>query len=594
MYFNASTEERKYNPKELWKFINSIIPQKRPSNHSQPHETIDGKTFKTGNEISKQFNYYFVKIEQRIADSAAKPVDINFTSYLRNPVSPTIVLNPPLPSEILNVKNSLKSFKACGYDNIPALSRTWWRSFSECLVCLLCFCFRTWCFPQIFKTAKVIPIFKLGPRNSVNNYRPISILPSSSKVLEKLIKTRFVNFINKHIFYDHQFGFREKHNVLHALLDVTSYCFDQIQNKKFSALMLMDLRKAFDTVSHKILLKKLCHYGIRGTAHSLLYSYLSNRQQFVSANSYNSTTRPINIGVPQGSILGPLLFLIYVNDLPNALSCKTSLFADDTCLVSTNSTISDLETDCNLQMDKLNKWCDANELQINPTKSSTMLITPKTNSSHLNIQVLYNNNLIECCESCKYLGVVLDNKLNFKHQINLLENKLAKAIDILSKLRYLLPSSTLLLLYHALVQPHILYALPLWGSSFPSYLNKMQRLQNKAIRVSAKAKFRDSITPLYYKLKILKISELREYEMAKLMHQRSKGLLPTHLSSIFTDNSSIRSRFTRSQSPQKLYIPKFSTSRCQSSIRYQGWIRYQAYNLELIFTIIEKSFFEKV
>ena len=266
----------------------------------------------------------------------------------------------------------------------------------------------------------------------------------------------------------------------------------------------MVFREAFDTVSYKILLKKLYYYGIRGPAHSLLCSYLSNRQQFVSANSYNSTTRPINIGVPQGYNLGPLLFLIYVSDLPNALSCKTSLFADDACLVSTNSTISDLETDCNLQMDKLNKWCDANKLQINPTKSSTRPITPKTNSSNLNIQVFYNNNLIECYESWKYLGVVLDNKLNFKHQINLIENKLAETIGILSKLRYLLPSSSLLLLYHALVQPHILYALPLWGSSFPSYLNKMQRLQNKAIRVIAKAKFRDSVTPLYYKLKIPK------------------------------------------------------------------------------------------
>ena len=449
-------------------------------------------------------------------------------------------------------------FKACGYDNIPAhFLKLGGEVLANVLYVYFAFVFEHGVFPQIFKTAKVIPIFKSGPRNSVNNYRPISILPSLSKVLKKLIKTRLVNFFNKHdIFYDHQFGFREKHNVLHALLNVSSDCFDKIQNKKFSALMLIDLRKAFDTVSHKILLKKLYHYDIRGPAHSLLCSYLSNRRQFVSANSYNSTTRPNNIGVPQGSILGPLLFLIYVNDLPSALSCKTSLFADDTCLVSTNSTISDLETDCNLQMDKLNKWCDANELQINPTKSSTMLITPKTNSSNLNIQVLYNNNLIECCESCVYLGVVLDNKLNFKHQINLLENKLAKAIGILSKLWYL-PSSTLLLLYHALVQPHILYVLPLWGSSFPSYLNTMQRLQNKAIRVIAKAKFRDSVTPLYYKLKILKILELREYEMAKLMHQRSKGLLPTHLSSIFSDISSIHSRSTRSQSQKNCIILNF-------------------------------------
>ena len=126
------------------------------------------------------------------------------------------------------------------------------------MFCMSAFVLEHGDFPQIFKIPKVIPIFKSCPRNSVNNYRPISILPSLSKVLEKLIKTRLVNFVNKHdVFYDHQFGFREKHDVLHALRNVSSYCFDQIQNKKFSALTLMDLRKAFDTVSHKIMLKKL-------------------------------------------------------------------------------------------------------------------------------------------------------------------------------------------------------------------------------------------------------------------------------------------------------------------------------------------------
>ena len=164
------------------------------------------------------------------------------------------MLNPLLPSEILNVINGLKSFKACRYDNIPA---NFLKLGGEVLANALYVYFAF-----VFKTAKVIPIFKSGPRNSVNNYRPISILPSLSKVLEKLIKTRLVNFFNKHIFHDHQFGFREKHYVLHAFLNVTSYCFDQIQNKKFSALMLMDLRKAFDTVSHHyvVFVVLLIHY----------------------------------------------------------------------------------------------------------------------------------------------------------------------------------------------------------------------------------------------------------------------------------------------------------------------------------------------
>ena len=166
-------------------------------------------------------------------------------------------------------------------------------------------------FPQIFKTAKVIPIFKSGSKQQANNYRPISLLPCLSKVQEKLIKTRLVNFFkNSNVLYEYQYGFRKNHSVVHALLDVTTTSYDAIQNKNFTALLLMDLRKAFDIVSHEILRKKLSHYGIRGRAYDFIESYLNSRTQFVSINNCQSQTKPINLGVPQGSILGPLLFLI--------------------------------------------------------------------------------------------------------------------------------------------------------------------------------------------------------------------------------------------------------------------------------------------
>ena len=177
-------------------------------------------------------------------------------------------------------------------------------------------------FPQIFKTAKAVPIFKAGDKHLVRNYRPISLLSCLSKVLEKVIKNRFIIFFKKHeIFYDFQYGCREKRGVMHALIDVITPVHDAIELNKFTALLLMDQRKAFDTVSHQILLQKLLHYGIRGPAYCLIESYLSNRQQFVSINNSASSLKSISIEVLQGSILGPLLFLIYVNDLTNATFC---------------------------------------------------------------------------------------------------------------------------------------------------------------------------------------------------------------------------------------------------------------------------------
>ena len=248
-----------------------------------------------------------------------------------------------------------------------------------------------------------------------------------SEVSEKLIKIRWLKFFDKHqVLYENQYGFREKYSTLHALLDVTLETYNAIQRNHHTALMFIDLRKAFDNVSHKILLQKLYHYGIRGPAHNLIKSYLSSRYQFVSHNSTTSSSKAINIGVPQGSILGPLLFLIYINDLPNAIISKLRLFADDTCLILNNPNASALETACNLELHNLYKWCNANKLQINPQKSAVLTIPSKLNSPKLDFNTNYNASPISCYESCNYLGVYIDSKMQFKTNIKLLKKKLPK------------------------------------------------------------------------------------------------------------------------------------------------------------------------
>ena len=248
----------------------------------------------------------------------------------------TIVFDPPPNSlKICNAINALNLHKACSYDDISA---AFLHLGNEVLAPFLTAYFEIVLefvfFSQIFKTAKVIPVFKTGKRNLTNNYPPISLLPSLSKVLEKLIKICLLKFFDKNqILYENQYGFREKYSTLHALLDVTSETYNAIQRNHHTALIFIDLHKAFDTVSHKILLQKLYHYSIRGPAHKLIESYLFSRYQFVSHNSTTASPKAINIGVPQGSILGPLLFLIYINNLPNAIISKPCLFADDTLVL---------------------------------------------------------------------------------------------------------------------------------------------------------------------------------------------------------------------------------------------------------------------
>ena len=293
-----------------------------------------------------------------------------------------------------------------------------------------------------------------------------------------------LNFFEKHnVFYPSQYGFRKKCSVIHALLDVTTNAYDEIQYKKYTAIMLMDIRKVFDTVSHKILLCKLRHYGIRGPAFSLIENYLSSRSQFVLVNNCSSSSKPISIGVLQGSILGPLLFLIYMNDLYNATLSRPRLFADDTCLMVSEKSISLLEQSCNSELHRLKKLCVANKLQINPDKSVLIYIPFKLNDSLPKLNIAYDDVLVPSNNSSKYLGIKIDSKLNFQPHLKMIENKLARSVGILSKVRFLFPTSTLLLLYFALIHPHLLFGIVLWGSTCSSYQSKLQILQNKAIRI---------------------------------------------------------------------------------------------------------------
>ena len=199
-------------------------------------------------------------------------------------------------------------------------------------------------FTTCLKTEKVIRVYKKGPVTKAENYRPVFLLPTIAKAFEKILLTRLLSFFNQNsILQDTQYGFRKKHNTIHAVLDVITQLYDNIANNKFSCILTLDLKKAFDTVKHDILLGKLEHYWVRGICNTLLHSYLKNRNQFFSFQNNYSSLKSLSCGVPQGSILGPFLFLVYINDLPNALSNKPRLYADNNCLTVTSSSIDNLQ-----------------------------------------------------------------------------------------------------------------------------------------------------------------------------------------------------------------------------------------------------------
>ena len=331
------------------------------------------------------------------------------------------------------------------------------------------FFFKNGIFLESCTLAKVIPLHKKGNKLDPNNFRPISILTCFSKILKRLIYNRLQQFLKKHsVVHKLQYGFQKNISTEYAVLDIVPNAFENINQNLFTSLIFLDLRKALDTVSHSILLSKLDHYGICGSANQLIKPFM-NRRQHVSVNSTNSDIKVITNGVARGSTLGPILFLLYINDLYNSTNCLPRLFADDTCLVLQSPDPNNLEHVMNNELRNVDEWYRANKLSLNPSKSNFLVIPPRLIKPPPCISLNNNNFKINPCKNVKYLGVQLDSQLAFNSHSRMIENKISRSIRIIIKFKYFLSPSALLKLYYALVHPHLLHGLLVWGTTYTSY-----------------------------------------------------------------------------------------------------------------------------
>ena len=283
--------------------------------------------------------------------------------------------------KILDLIKSICLRKAKGYDGISPKIVKW---ASDLLAPILLVIFNKSIelghYPGDMKIGEVAPVYKKDEKNDNDNYRPITVLTQFNQLFERLLSKRFINFFEKfNIITKKQFGFLKKHCTEHAILDLKEYIIDNLDKKHVTAVLYLDLQKAFDTVSHDILLQKLYHYGVRGKAFSLLKSYLSGRMQRTKVKNAISELAPVLWGVPQGSVLGPLLFLIFINDLPSASALCSWLFADDTALAMSSSNIHELQARFNCEVNKVHDWLLANRLSVHYTdKTKFMLIQGPT------------------------------------------------------------------------------------------------------------------------------------------------------------------------------------------------------------------------
>ena len=339
------------------------------------------------------------------------------------------------------------------WDSLPAFgAKQCVDGFVTPLTKIINMCITQGVFPNEIKLARVVPVYKGNNKQTISNYRPISILTFFSKVIETIMYNTIAKFLEtKGTIHDCQFGFRTNHSTQHAIITLVDKITKSVDSGDIVINLFVNLRKAFDTVSHSILVKKLHVYGIRGNILELCASYLENRKQFVTYDGEKSETKHITCGVPQGSILGPLFFITYMNDILHASkNLFNILYADDTSILLSGSDLQKLIREMNTELELISEWL---KLTLNIDKTYYMVFHRGRRKFKHNIELVINDMKIRETTSIKYLGVIIDSKLNWIDHITYVKNKVAKRIGIIRKASKLLNKKALLNLYHTFIFP---------------------------------------------------------------------------------------------------------------------------------------------
>ena len=559
-YYKDKCHEYRRNMKKLWNLINEVILK-----HNDKSAVVE--SLKIGNiisynkkEISNQFGRYFSTVGHKFATQIRASKN-NSADYLKviNRNNKTLFMTPTCKEEIVKLISNLPQKKSSGHDNIDnILLKEIKHEISNILSDIFNRSIIAGEFPSRMKLAEVVPLFKSKDKQLTENYRPISLLITISKILEKIIYKRTYGFLHQtHQLYNSQYGFRTNHSCENAISELLGSILKARERGYSTACLYLDLSKAFDTLEHEMLLSKMEIYGIRGNANAWFRSYLNNRTLIAKCNQTASDQYKVEFGTPQGSCLGPLLFIIFCNDLHLHLTYLSCIqFADDTTLYCSEKNTRLLESNFMHDLTTVSDWFRANKLTLNAGKSVCMLFQPKGETPKM-IEIELNGVLITNSKYTKFLGLWIDDKLDWQIHLSKLQTKLNQSLGLLNRAKKMLNLNGLLSLYYAHFVSHLNYGILLWGSMTKcQWLTKLQKIQNKCVKLL----LAKSGNKTRKDLLILNVEETINLDLCKLGYKTKNHLLPIQLQHCIEHDSSGNSLKKHhpynTRRKQELNIPK--------------------------------------
>lgn len=481
-------------------------------------------------EVVNIFNNNYINMGKKLADGIKRTSNYEFDQNINEH---SIFLYPATTQETMGIIRELKNRKSPGIDDLKSETLKLVAEYiSEPITYIFNQAIEYGHFPACLKISVVTPIFKGGSRENTVNYRPVSLITNLSKILEKLIKVRLTSFLTKYkILNESQFGFQEGKSTQNAIVELTDYIYGTLDKSKLSMGVFIDLSKAFDTVNHSILLKTLENTGIRGNAYKLLKSYLKNRQQMVRIKNTKSCKRTITCGVPQGTVLGPILFCIYINELFSiGATGKIISFADDTAVIYSGESWLDIKENSEKDLEFIKDWFDYKQLSLNFQKTYFVpFCNYKSSLPHFQNIKIGNNAKISSATQIKYLGVIIDSHFRWNSHINYIVRKLRIILYKFRMLKDRLNLKEKKYIYHSLVQSHLSYCIIGWGGALKTHLRSLEVIQRKFLRLILNKPFRYSSNKLYEESGIFDLRQLFFKTLVLTQYkEKSKLNKPSH------------------------------------------------------------------